>query len=368
MVANSSEGYTPPGRLGNPSLELSEDPRAHPKVIEALTPFGLANNAQEVPLTAESPLEHLAGYCAAAHSGFSAIYSNVPLTLPGDENEPNVEHSIETIKGVDDNDIKLHIFRKAGTEKEVLPCVVYLHGGGMNIIDNVNPVHVRWCTSLALSGVAVMMTDFRNAWTEAERNVFPAGLKDCAAAVKYIAAHKTELGIGKIITQGESGGANLAIATALKANREGWIEFIDGVFGIVPYISGAYGWSTEQKIVTFPSMIETNGYLLDMGGLAALAAYYTESKDATNPLAWPYYASEKDLIGLPPHILLMDELDPLRSEGQAFFRKLTAAGVSVLASVTLGTTHGSSLMFRAALPELHNGTVASIAAFAKRVS
>ena len=367
MVANSSSGYTPPGRLGNASLQPSEDPRAHPKVIEALTPFGMANVAQEVPLNADSPIEHIAGYCAAAHNGFSAVYSNVPLGLPGDEDEPKVDHSVQTIKGVDDNDVALHIFRKAGTETEVLPCVIYSHGGGMTVIDTVNPVHVRWCTSLALSGVVVVMTDFRNAWTEAKRNVFPAGLNDCAVAVKYVAAHKRELGISKIVTQGESGGANLAIATALKANREGWIDSIDGVFGIVPYVSGAYGWSTEKKVAELPSMIENNGYLLDLGGMAAMASYYTEAKDVTNPLAWPYYASEKDLKGLPPHILLMDELDPLRDEGIAFFRKLAAAGVAVSASVTLGTTHGSSVMFRAALPQLNEGTVASIAAFAKRV-
>ncbi|TKA30708.1 hypothetical protein B0A50_02428 [Salinomyces thailandicus] len=35
----------------------------------------------------------------------------------------------------------------------------------------------------------------------------------------------------------EAGSANLALATALKAKKDGWISEIDGVFGFVPYIS-----------------------------------------------------------------------------------------------------------------------------------
>ena len=81
------------------------------------------------------------------------------------------------------------------------------------------------------------MPDFRNAYTKAAYNHFPKGLNDCAAAVKWIVANKEKLRVRNIVCQGESGGANLACATALKANREGWVKDIAGVYGIVPYIS-----------------------------------------------------------------------------------------------------------------------------------
>ena len=96
--------------------------------------------------------------------------------------------------------------------------------------------------------------------------------------------------------------------------------------------------------------------------------YYTPNeKDRTNPLAWPYHATEEDVKGLPPHYLAMDELDPLRDEGLAYYHKLTAAGVTVAAHVTLGVAHGSWGIFRQAIPEIYQSQVDSIAAFAKRV-
>lgn len=61
----------------------------------------------------------------------------------------------------------------------------------------------------------------------------------------------------------------------------------------------------------------------------------------------------------------MDELDLLRDEGIAFGRKLIQAEVSVSSSVSLGVTHGASLIFRQALPEVHFTATSNIAAFAK---
>ena len=38
------------------------------------------------------------------------------------------------------------------------------------------------------------------------------------------------------------------------------------------------------------------------------------------------HASASDLTGLPPHVISVNELDPLRDEGLAYYRKLLAAG------------------------------------------
>ena len=51
-------------------------------------------------------------------------------------------------------------------------------------------------------------------------------------------ANREDLGVSTVVISGESGGGNLSIATALKANREGWIDGIDGVYAQCPYISG----------------------------------------------------------------------------------------------------------------------------------
>jgi len=52
--------------------------------------------------------------------------------------------------------------------------------------------------------------------------------------------NRERLGISSIVISGESGGGNLAIATTLKAKKEGWLAQINGVYACCPYISGAY--------------------------------------------------------------------------------------------------------------------------------
>ena len=231
-------------------------------------------------------------------------------------------------------------------------------------LPTTSKVHKRWTHSLAAKGVLSILVDFRNAYTASGHNPFPAGLNDCAAVVQHFAARKTEFGISKIILQGESGGGNLSIATAMKANREGWVSQIDGVYAVVPYISGAYGWPLERQLKELPSLVENDGYLLQVKSMAALAWYYG-AKDLENSHAWPYHASVEELKGLPPFILDMNELDPLRDEGVIFGQKLAAAGVHVESKVTSSITHGTALAFRKVAPEFHNGAVRDIVAFAR---
>jgi acetyl esterase/lipase len=97
--------------------------------------------------------------------------------------------------------------------------------------------------------------------------------------------------------------------------------------------------------------------------LAGMGNYYSGEEEGQNPLAWPYHATVEECVGLPPHMLVMDELDPLRDEGMAYYRKLLAADVEVNAHVNLGIVHGSALMFRRLLPEVHKKAVRDIAVF-----
>jgi len=236
----------------------------------------------------------------------------------------------------------------------------------MTIVPTMNRMHDRWARSLAASGLVVVMVDFRNAWTKTGFNHFPAGLNDCAAAVKWVHSKREELKIKNIVLEGESGGGNLAIATALKANREGWINQIDGVYGMIPYISNAYGWTDQQKLKKLPSLVECNGYFLNQHYGAFMAYFYTpQFHDQQNPLAWPYWATVEDLKGLPPFMLSMDELDPLRDEGVAFARRLAEAGVSAKGSINLGIGHGFGFFLRGFAPEYFRATIREVSAFAR---
>lgn len=363
MTYNSYKGT---GRIGNPDTSLGTDPRTRPDLLAAIKPLGLdSNRVGEWTKTWEEQEQ----ICKLSHEGVGeALYEGLPNDLPGDASEPEVEQSEISIESFDGSKIKLYVYKATGVGEA--PAVMYIHGGGMVILNTTAKPHLRWLKSLALRGVVAIGVDFRNAWQpDGNHCPFPTGLNDCAAAVKYVAANKASLGISKIVLQGESGGANLCLATAIKANREGWIDTIAGVYGAVPYISGVYDWPVERKLAELPSLVENDGYFLVAPNQDATARFYTNNKheDRTDPLAWPYFATVKDLRGLPPHVLSMDELDPLRDEGMAYYRKLMAAGVRVTADVNLGVTHAAFLIFRKALPDVHERALERIVAFAKAV-
>lgn len=192
------------------------------------------------------------------------FYNIAPIDVPADEYEIGLEMKERSIPGGDGQDMLLYIYEPKIRGAGPLPCVVYSHGGGMTFIPTMNRIDDRWCRSLAASGLVVVMVDFRNAWTKTGYNHFPAGLNDCAAAVQWVHSQREALNISTIVLQGESGGGNLAASTALKAKKEGWVSKIDGVFASIPYISNAYGWTDEQKLKFLPSLVECNGYFINM--------------------------------------------------------------------------------------------------------
>lgn len=359
--------YKAPGRLGEPKMEVKDDPRTNARLMPMLQQMGM-DRFGSTPgldkLDENSSIDDIAVMVGAFEDGISQLYFGVPLEIPEDKNETPVQMKEETIKGGDGQDMKVYVYRPEN-QSGPLPCVVYSHGGGMVLVPTFNPVHDRWCKSIAAKNCVVVMPDFRNAYTKSGYNHYPKGLNDCAAAVKWIVANKDSLKVSKIVLQGESGGGNLACATALKANKEGWIKDIAGVYAVVPYISNAYGWSEERKLKDLPSLVENHGYFLGVHATAFLGHFYAPTDEGyTDPCAWPYHASPEDLKGLPPHVLAMDELDPLRDEGIAYTRKLQQAGVSAKGHVNLGVLHGSSLIFRLPIPEHNKDSVRSIAAFA----
>ena len=363
-----TSSYQAPGRLGDPSMELYQDPRTNPQLLQTLAAMGADRKTPQPSLeylSGNSSIDEIAKAMEEAHNSFMALSENLPIDIPDDSSEPEVERQDHKIKGGDGQDMMVYTFRTKGVTG-TLPCVAYIHGGGMTIIDTLIPIIVRWCKSIANAGVVVALVDFRNAWTKESYNHFPAGLNDCCAAAKWLDANRDSLNITKIVLQGESGGGNLSLATALKAKREGWVDKIDGVYGVVPYISGAYGWSEEQKLRALPSLVECHTYFSNVHSTAFMAHFYApKEEDRRNPLAWPYFATKEDMEGLPPHVLAMDELDPLRDEGMSYARRLLQAGVPAVGKVNLGVTHAAALVFRKALPELYKAAVRDIAAFAK---
>ena len=228
-----------------------------------------------------------------------------------------------------------------------------------------DPAFRRWRADLADAGLRVVGVEFRNGGGKLGNHPFPAGLNDCASAVNWVHENRERLGVTSIVISGESGGGNLAIATTLKASKEGWLDQIQGVYACCPYISGAYAEPPPELV----SLVENNEYSLSCPQMATLVGVYDpDGEHARNPLAWPLAAAVDELAGLPPHVISVNELDPLRDEGLEYYRKLNAAGVNANARTVHGTQHAGDLGFPDLAPDLYFETLGSLVRFAHRIN
>jgi acetyl esterase len=262
----------------------------------------------------------------------------------------------------DGNSINIQYIRPDTDER--LPCVYYIHGGGMQTMSCFNGMYTAWGKVIAARGVAVAMVDFRNALRPSsapEVAPFPAGLNDCVSGLKWVHANAEALNIDptRIIVAGESGGGNLTLATGMKLKRDGDIGLVKGLFALCPYIAGV--WPQPQ----FPSSTENNGLLLDLHNNRAAVAYGIEEYDNRNPLAWPSFATPEDVRGLPPTVISVNECDPLRDEGVAFYRLLIQNGVPARCKQLMGTIHGTDI-FAVCCPDISHETATDIADFCRR--
>jgi acetyl esterase len=261
----------------------------------------------------------------------------------------------------DGNTINLRIIRP--NDDRVLPCVYYIHGGGMASLSCTLGMYRAWGKIIAANDVVVVMVDFRNCVSPSsvpEVAPYPAGLNDCVSGLEWTVANAGLLGIdgANIVVAGESGGGNLTLATGLKLKRDGKLGLITGLYALCPYIAGS--WPQDD----LPSSTRNNGILLDLHNNRGAMGYGIEAFEARDPLAWPLFATEDDLRGLPRTVISVNECDPLCDEGIAFYRKLLAAGVAARGRMVLGTMHGTEI-FAIACPEISRDTARDLAAFAR---
>jgi acetyl esterase/lipase len=271
----------------------------------------------------------------------------------------------EFISHPDGNTIKIQYIRP--DTQDALPCVYYIHGGGMEVSSCFDELYAAWGRCIARQNVAVAMVDFRNArWASSAPEVapYPAGLNDCVSGIKWVHTNAAELNIDakKIILAGESGGGNLTIATGLRLKQEGALDIITGLYPLCPYIAGQ--WPLPEN----PSSVENEGILLSLhtdGPVSQGAiSYGLEEFQNKNPLAWPSFCSVEDVQGLPRTYIIVNECDPLRDEGVNFYRLLRKAGVDAQCRQVMGSIHGTEIFL--GCMEISNETASSIANFCRQ--
>jgi acetyl esterase len=205
--------------------------------------------------------------------------------------------------------------------------IVYFHGGGWVVCDL--DTHDVPCSAIAhRAGAVVVAVDYHLA----PEHKFPAAVEDAWAALHWVAANSSRLGIdpNQLCVCGDSAGGNLAAVMALKSRDENgpriaFQALVYPVTDLSSFETGSYAEFAEDHYLT-RSMMQwfRDHYLADSG-------------DARNPDTSPLLA--RDLRGLPPALVITAECDPLRDEGEAYAKRLRDAGVEVTETRYAGMIH-----------------------------
>ncbi len=215
------------------------------------------------------------------------------------------------------------------------------HGGGWVIgdLDTSDAVCRDICKT---ANVVVVSVDYRLAPEHPQ----PAAVDDCYAATEWVAANMEELeGNGRIAVGGESAGGNLATVVALKARSD---MTVNVAFQLLAY-------PVVDASMSHPSYTENaEGYLLETKTMHWFWDHYCpDGRQRKHPDLSP--ANANDLSGMPPALILTAQFDPLRDEGNAYAKALTAAGNDAEVVCYPGLVHdflATAQMFEASRPGL----------------
>ncbi len=290
----------------------------HPDVQALLA---LGREAGSLPFEAMPPAEARRAYGAR----------RLLLQLPPD---PVAERRDLMIEGPG-GPLRLRVYRGTGTQDgEILPCLLYLHGGGWVLGDLES--HDGICCRLANEArCCVVAVDYRLA----PEHPFPAAIEDAAAALGWVADEAGALRIdaARIAVGGDSAGGTLAAVLALMGRDETAPASVGQVL-LYPAVDmvmrgESYGSTTGGMTITPATM----RYFIDH--------YLPNPTDRADWRASPLGAAS--LRGAPPALVLTCGHDPLRDEGRLYAERLEREGVPVTALHLSDQTHGMLTMSKA---------------------
>lgn len=245
----------------------------------------------------------------------------------GDVEKLPIEIDDRMISSAGGEEISIRILRPQNG-MNTLPVVMYFHGGGWVLGDK--HTHDRLIREIANGANAAVV--FVN-YTPSPEAKYPVAVEEAYAATCWVAenAQMIKVDATRLAVVGDSVGGNMAAAVTMLAKERNGPKIIfqllfypatDADFDTPSYKEFADGpWLTREAMMWF-----WNNYAPDKTVRA-------------EPTASPLKATTEQLKGLPPALVITDENDVLRDEGEAYAYKLMSAGVSVTATRYLGTIH-----------------------------
>jgi acetyl esterase len=219
---------------------------------------------------------------------------------------------------------------------EVLPVLVYFHGGGFTIGSIAT--HDTLCRTLShLAHCAVLSVNYRLA----PEHPFPTAHNDAWDAVQWVATHGETLRVdaSRLAVGGDSAGGTLAAACAIHAKDAGLPLALQLLF-----YPGCTAHADTPSHKTF-----AHGFVLEEAGIDYFFSQYIP--DTADRDDWRFAPlNAPDVDGVASAWFGLAECDPLVDEGVLYADKLRAAGVAVELEIYRGVVHEFIKMGRA-IPE-----------------
>lgn len=284
----------------SPTLEpaarqLAEDTAAHPRIYEV-------------------PPEQGRDILAGLQSGAGVA-------------RPEVSEEWLTVPGGPTGSVRTRLVRPRDATG-VLPVIFYIHGAGWVFGDE--NTHDRLVRELATGVNAAVVYPVYDRAPEAK---YPTAVEQNYAVAQWVAAQGAEhrLDAARIAVCGDSVGGDMAAVLALMAKDRGEIPLRAMVL-LYPVTDANFETGSYRQF--------QEGYYLTRDAMRWFWEQYTvDASQRDQVYAAPLRASLEQLRGLPPTLVITDEADVLRDEGEAFAAKLREAGVDVTAVRVLGMVH-----------------------------
>jgi acetyl esterase/lipase len=274
-----------------------------------LTELILEPAAQQLAdATAGPPFLSELGY-PAARKLLDDIQAGPVQKLPVDEEWVTVPAAV--------GHVRVRIIKPQASEGN-LPVILYLHGGGW-VLGNAG-THDRLVRELAVgSGAALAFVEYS---TSPDAR-YPVAIEQAYATAQWLVREGAERGLDgtRIAVAGDSVGGNMATVLTLMAKDRGDVRFVQAQM-YYPVTDAAMDTESYRQFADGPYITrKTMEWFWD--------AYIADPAQRFEINASPNQAAMEQLRGLPPTVVLVDEADVLRDEGEAYAAKLRAAGVPV---------------------------------------
>jgi acetyl esterase len=224
-------------------------------------------------------------------------------------------------------DVRVRILKPVGATAP-LPVILYIHGGGW-ILGN-SDTHDRLIRELAVGvNAAVVFVEYDRS-PEAH---YPVAIEQAYATAQWITEKGLSEGLdaSRMAVAGDSVGGNMTAAVAIMAKQRGDVHFVQQSM-FYPVTDAAQDTDSYREFTHGPFLTAKNmEWFWD--------AYIPDVTQRLEITASPLKASTEELAGLPPALVIVDQNDVLRDEGEAYAAKLTQAGVKTTSVRYNGIIH-----------------------------